>query len=62
MITKVISLGDAVRANGDGVNRCVVCEPTDLFANMFYIMVKLFLDSDNSSVSCLKGMWLYCFN
>lgn len=54
MITKVISLGDAVRANGDGVNRCVVCEPTDLFENMFYIMVKLFLDGDNSSVSCFE--------
>lgn len=37
---------DAVRTSGDDMSRCVVREPSDLFANVFHIMVKLVLNGD----------------
>lgn len=40
-----VSLGDAVRTSGDGMNRRVVCEPSDLCADVFYAMVRLVLNS-----------------
>lgn len=43
-----VSLGDAVRTSRDNMNRCVVCEPSDLLADVFYTMVKLVLNSDKS--------------
>lgn len=48
LLKSKVSLADVVRTSRDGTSKCVVCEPSDLFAHEFHKMVKLISDSDNS--------------